>query len=659
MSCYTIRKLTDFVYGEVDKEEKDVIEWHINACSECHLVVSKLYEEQHLLSEVLRPEAMPSWAKQRLKHALQRWRYRRVLRYLATAAAVLLVAALVTLFLHQQPPTFQEIPIPWSAFTEGETVLEDGSILRVTPKTNYQIKGYRKLRLNYGELWLDVVRKEGNPFNIETPCGNVVAKGTEFVVQVLRKDSKIKVRSLAVGVLVISGVVELENSLGREVGFTNEYLYAQQDTKPQKKQADQQKPKQEDIKPKQIAKGAKLIIWGGHGAGGALLEDGAVYDIQTDRWKKMPEAPISGGHSKFVISGTKLIIWGQTSFDGAIYDLKTNRWKELPEPPIDDRSGFTVISSGTKVIIWGGFRGARGRYSFYPDGAIYDVEKDKWEEIECAEFEGLRMSYTCVLSGNKLIVWGGHDGGGGAYCDGAIYDLKEGEWEEMPETPLISRYGHISALHRPDDSTGSAKLIIWGGHCTGAVHADGAIYDIKNKKWNMMSPAPIEPRTDYAFTVFDTKIIIWGGLTQDEVHLSDGAIYDMSTDSWEKIPKAPIDGRYSANLIVPAGTSKLIVWGGKEYHRHQIVEAYFEDGAIYDLGSKKWEKMPENDIIGGRSGHTFIVSRTKLIIWGGKAGHWYLDDGAIYDIQKGEWQEMAEPPIEARWRHISVLVQGK
>jgi hypothetical protein len=106
------------------------------------------------------------------------------------------------------------------------------------------------------------------------------------VVQVLKKEDKMKVLKYAMAVLVISGLVEVGNPFGRQVVRSGEYAYAQQGKQPEKKQAEQQRPKEEPGA-QQLAKGAKLIIWGGR-----PHMDGAIYDIDTDQWEKIPEPPI-------------------------------------------------------------------------------------------------------------------------------------------------------------------------------------------------------------------------------------------------------------------------------------------------------------------------------------------------------------------------------
>jgi hypothetical protein len=121
--------------------------------------------------------------------------------------------------------------------------------MRTTPATSYEIIGPRSLRLNHGELWLNVIKAE-NPFQIDTPYGKIIVYGTEFVVQIIKeRRQEMKVLKGMVAVLVITGMVELVNRIGSQTVNPGEYAYAQQGQPPEKKPAQQQPPKRKDIKP--------------------------------------------------------------------------------------------------------------------------------------------------------------------------------------------------------------------------------------------------------------------------------------------------------------------------------------------------------------------------------------------------------------------------
>jgi hypothetical protein len=151
------------------------------------------------------------------------------------AALLLILPGILTLWRHDDISKIpQEVTIPWTLFSDKK-VLPDGSTLRSTEDTLFQVLGHRRLRLIKGEVWLNVAKGD-DTFRVETRAGVVMVRGTEFVVRVIKERRKKEMRILkdAVAVLVIAGVVELVNPAGAQIARSGEYIYAQQDGKPQK-----------------------------------------------------------------------------------------------------------------------------------------------------------------------------------------------------------------------------------------------------------------------------------------------------------------------------------------------------------------------------------------------------------------------------------------
>jgi N-acetylneuraminic acid mutarotase len=437
---------------------------------------------------------------------------------------------------------------------------------------------------------------------------------------------------------------------------------------------------------------ARLIIWGGLGSNMEGFSDGAIYDIKARKWEKIPEAPIDkrglkkmkkdrvvdkvlksrmifrikgylsqgiGGNCALAGSEAgrpKLVTWGGIRVkskifkgsniegqirglkDGAVYDINTGEWKKLPKAPIKGRYGHTFIISGAKLIIWGGNVGK----SVFSDGAIYDLRKESWKELKAPI--AARCGHSSILYNKKLIIWGGTGGGG---IDGAIYNIETDEWSEII-APIKGRARHKAAV------IGSNKMVILGGRSERfpgqpayAAFLDGGIYDIEEDEWEEIPTAPLDVRQENSIAISDAKLIFWGG-RHKEIVFPDGAIYDIKMKKWKELPDAPIRGRYNHKSVL-YGT-KLVIWGGRG------ARGPFSDGAIYDIKTGKWERLPEAPIE-GRSHHTFILSGTKLIIWGGRGKNGPLSDGAIYDLKTNKWEKLPEAPIKGRYWHASFILR--
>jgi N-acetylneuraminic acid mutarotase len=174
---------------------------------------------------------------------------------------------------------------------------------------------------------------------------------------------------------------------------------------------------------------------------------------------------------------------------------------------------------------------------------IYDIKTNRWKRLARCPIQGTRYQHSSILYGDKLIIWGGGTSGYGKYCDGAIYDIEKDEWKEMDDAPIGPRIGHTSILYKD-------KLIIWGGKVAEVWRDDGAIYDIEKDEWREMAEAPIDPRGGHTSMLYGDKLIIWGGVTARlMIPLNDGAIYDIEKRQWRLMADAPLTGGWHKSLL--------------------------------------------------------------------------------------------------------------
>jgi hypothetical protein len=315
MRCPGLERLQECLYGYLGNDaQKEILE-HTLGCNICRGILNRLEEERRILeAAILREVPEKGLIKERmLKRGTSTGRQVRHVLRLPRIAAVILIAlgVLFVAWWLSLPQAIQEVPIPWDKFPKRWTELARG-YLKATPETEYEIKRDSIIVLNRGALWLDI-KGQDDPFWIETPAGKVIVKGTEFVVQVLKREEKMKVLKSALAVLVISGMVELVTPVGRELAGAGEYLYAQQGEAPLKKLAGQKKPEQ--------VTRAKFIIWGGLSCAipPAPLNDGAIFDLKRRKWEEMPgddEMPLVGrAFHTSVLAGKKLIILGRDGRD--------------------------------------------------------------------------------------------------------------------------------------------------------------------------------------------------------------------------------------------------------------------------------------------------------------------------------------------------------
>jgi hypothetical protein len=134
------------------------------------------------------------------------------------AAAVLVIAGLLAVNL----------------FRGGKPVELVGCRVYPVRKANYQVLGSRRIRLEQGEIFLEVCPAEEKVV-VETPAGAATALGTKFYVRTSeRKEQEMNKAKFRTTVVVVSGIVQLSNAYGAEKAGGGEVVAAASNSAPQR-----------------------------------------------------------------------------------------------------------------------------------------------------------------------------------------------------------------------------------------------------------------------------------------------------------------------------------------------------------------------------------------------------------------------------------------
>lgn len=129
--------------------------------------------------------------------------------------------------------------------------------------------------------------------------------------------------------------------------------------------------------------GSDVLVVGGtritsRGRPLGLARAGLAYNPETNRWRRL--APMESGRTDFaaVWTGRRLLVWGGRSTRGYApqrpprgfaYDPATNRWSRLPQAPLRGRFDPAAVWTGKAMIVWGG--GGLSNYRSFTDGAAF------------------------------------------------------------------------------------------------------------------------------------------------------------------------------------------------------------------------------------------------------------------------------------------------
>jgi|GEM_PF-2108265 N-acetylneuraminic acid mutarotase len=343
-----------------------------------------------------------------------------------------------------------------------------------------------------------------------------------------------------------------------------------------------------------VSTGRGMIVWGGSGGAGPTT-DGAVLELPAGTWRPTAPAPLVGraNHSA-VWTGSKMIVFGGLARgdgcrpgcalnDGASYDLATDRWSPIAPAPVAGRSGHSAVWVQDRMIVWGGaVEGGKAS----ADGASYDPATDAWTVLPPAPLEA-RVAHRTVATAHRMLVWGGSSGEGqtGKYfADGAVYNPANSSWTPMAAFPETREGGGRDTFSSV--WTGE-KMLVWGGYsrnatCNPCNHEDGAAYDLATDSWTLMSPSPLSGRGAHRAVWTGREMVVWGGFNTTE--LNDGAAYNPESDTWTQLPGSPLLPRQGQAMVWTG--DQAVVWGGHGPHGEGDGRAAnHDDGALLRLRS--------------------------------------------------------------------------
>ena len=228
-----------------------------------------------------------------------------------------------------------------------------------------------------------------------------------------------------------------------------------------------------------------------------------------------------------------------------------NSW--IPKAPMQvARSGLGVAVADGKIYAIGGtiesgfVPSARGSIVFDSTAngvginEVYDPETDTWTYK--ASMPTPRLAFGIAVYKNKIYCIGGQANLSSTGIN-EVYDPATNTWETKTPMPTPRTWVAANAVN--------GKIYLMGGY--GWSGSDSSklneVYDPETDSWTTKTPSPDVPIADnsLASAVFDNKIFLFGGLTQDK-HYQLNQIYNTETDTWSagSYPPSSIGGGAAA-----------------------------------------------------------------------------------------------------------------
>jgi N-acetylneuraminic acid mutarotase len=223
----------------------------------------------------------------------------------------------------------------------------------------------------------------------------------------------------------------------------------------------------------------------------------------------------------------------------------------------------------------------------------------------------------CPLKDDYFIEDGQGGGKGGASASGGQNAATGGDSTTIAGTTQTTGGTGSSSCDGVVCSAGRA--------CNAGVCASG---------WVAMAkpPASFVARQRAAFTSFDGKLFVFGGVDASGDALNSAAIYDPVADTWQTVP-ADAAAPSPRELATAVWTgSHILVFGG----RSSSANDYYLSAALYDPVTGRWSAAANSGV--ARAAGLGAMIGGSAIIWGGlTAGSAAAVGTSVYDPGVNTW----------------------
>ena len=159
--------------------------------------------------------------------------------------------------------------------------------------------------------------------------------------------------------------------------------------------------------------------------------------------------------------------------DGAAYDIETDTWRTIADAPVRLAWAQAVVV-GPTAYLW--IPGEPQRPQAPSAFLAYRIDEDRWEELEMPTREP--GWYALAAAGNRIVAVRSSDEV--AERPDLVYDPVMSAWRELPDDPFTPGYDRVAV--------GDGQELLLFDHELAAVAADrpplrGAAFDFESGAW--------------------------------------------------------------------------------------------------------------------------------------------------------------------------------
>ncbi|MFZ0832813.1 MAG: kelch repeat-containing protein [Mycobacterium sp.] len=382
---------------------------------------------------------------------------------------------------------------------------------------------------------------------------------------------------------------------------------------------------------------AKLVYAVGGASGNADLDTVEAYDPAANSWTPLPKLPQARSDLGVTIADGRLVAVGglsagQVLKSVSVFDLTPKTWAGLPDMA-SARHGAAVAAVGRSVYAIGGSSAVGDGHLTASAEAIKLTPRklqpaSEWRSMPDAPTPRL-MTAWAVLEGKIWVTGGLRDGAPLTTVEN--FDPQTGAWQPGPSLPIPLHHGTAAAYR--------GELVVIGGATDNIAQASDKVFALRNGNWVEL-PALKHARAAPAAAVVGDKLVVIGGQNNKQL-VPQTEVFDGN--AWSDVGEMPSPREHLA--AVSDGTYVYAV-GGRYLSSDKNSAAFNR----FDPGSNTWSTLVDMPTPRGSYGAAYIDGR--IVAVGGEDPTQVLGAAEMYDIAEGKWIKLAPLPTP---RHAEVV----
>jgi N-acetylneuraminic acid mutarotase len=248
--------------------------------------------------------------------------------------------------------------------------------------------------------------------------------------------------------------------------------------------------------------GSEIAVVGGYNADGSHSARVDAYAPALDRWRRLPNLPVTVHHSMAVGFAGKLYVFGGYDQDGrprrSAFVFQKGRWRALPGMP-SPRAAAGAAVAGRRVVVAGGVMSAEGT-RLARNGLVFNLRTSRWsvvpgptprEHLGVTSFAGVVYAVAGRLFGLDTNV---------AHLES--YRPGDRSWQRLPQVPGARGGTGAAALRGVVVSVGGEEPL-------GTIREVYA-YRIADRQWIRLDDLPT-PRHGLGVAAVGGRVFVIGG----------------------------------------------------------------------------------------------------------------------------------------------------